>query len=47
MISNVAFPTGAVLLDDGTLEVYLGLNDAVTAVARTSLEDVLGICVFG
>jgi predicted GH43/DUF377 family glycosyl hydrolase len=41
MISNVVFPTGAVLLDDGTLEIYLGLNDTVAAVARAPLEAVL------
>ena len=47
VIPNEAFPTGAVVLDDGTLEVYLGLNDAVTAVARAPLDDVCGACVFG
>ncbi len=41
VIPNVAFPTGAVLLDDGTLEIYLGLNDAVTAVARAPIEEVI------
>jgi predicted GH43/DUF377 family glycosyl hydrolase len=41
VISNVAFPTGAVLLNDGTLEIYLGLNDTVTAVARAPLEAIL------
>ncbi len=41
VIPDVAFPTGAHVLDDGTLEIYLGVNDAVTAVARSSLADVL------
>ena len=41
VIPDVAFPTGAHILPDGTLEVYLGLNDAVTAVARAPLSDVL------
>ena len=41
VIPNVAFPTGAVMLDDGTLEVYLGVNDTVTAVARADLDELL------
>jgi predicted GH43/DUF377 family glycosyl hydrolase len=39
VIADVAFPTGALLLDDGTLEIYLGVNDSVVAVARTPLEN--------
>lgn len=41
VIPDVAFPTGAHILPDGTLEVFLGLNDAVTAVARAPLSDVM------
>lgn len=41
VIPNVAFPTGAHVTDDGTLEVFFGLNDAITAVARASLTKVL------
>lgn len=40
-VAGVVFPTGWVLLDDGTLQIYYGAADTSVGVARADLAEVL------
>ncbi len=45
--TNVIFPTGAILEADGTMKIYYGASDTVTALATARVEDLIEACLAG
>ena len=45
--TNVIFPTGALLEDDGTLKIYYGAADTVVALASARADDLVDLCLKG
>ncbi len=43
--TNVIFPTGAVLEDDGDVKIYYGAADTVIALATANVRDLVGLCL--
>ena len=43
--TNVIFPTGAILEDDGTLKIYYGASDTVIALATADINDLADLCL--
>lgn len=43
--TNVIFPTGAILEDDGTVKIYYGASDTVVALATAKLDDLIALCL--
>jgi len=45
--TNVIFPTGAILEDDGTVKVYYGAADTVIALATADVNELVNLCLAG
>lgn len=45
MVSDIVFPTGAVLTDDGRVDIYYGAADTVCAKASLNLDDLLAALI--
>ena len=45
--TNVIFPTGAILEDDGTVKVYYGAADTVIALATARVDELVELCLKG
>ena len=45
--TNVIFPTGAILEDDGTVKIYYGASDTVIALATAKVDDLVELCLAG
>ncbi len=45
--TNVIFPTGAILEDDGTVKVYYGAADTVIALATANVDELVDLCLAG
>lgn len=45
--TNVIFPTGAILEDDGTVKIYYGASDTVIALATAKADDLIKACLQG
>lgn len=45
--TNVIFPTGAILEDDGTVKIYYGASDTVIALSSAKVDDLLDLCLAG
>ena len=45
--TNVIFPTGAILEDDGTVKIYYGAADTVIALATANVNDLIDCCLKG
>lgn len=45
--TNVIFPTAAILEDDGTVKIYYGASDTVTALATANVDDLINECLKG
>jgi beta-1,4-mannooligosaccharide/beta-1,4-mannosyl-N-acetylglucosamine phosphorylase len=45
--TNVIFPTGAILEDDGTVKIYYGASDTVIALATAKADDLADLCLQG
>ena len=45
--TNVIFPTAAIMEDDGTVRIYYGASDTVTALATAKAEDLIEACLKG
>lgn len=45
--TNVIFPTGAILEDDGTVKIYYGASDTVIALATANVNDLIELCLAG
>ena len=45
--TNVIFPTGAILEDDGTVKVYYGAADTVIALATAKVDELVELCLAG
>jgi len=43
--TNVIFPTAAILEDDGTVKIYYGASDTVTALATAKADDLIDACL--
>ena len=43
--TNVIFPTGAILEDDGTVKIYYGASDTVIALVTAKAEDLIRCCL--
>ncbi len=43
--TNVIFPTGAVLEEDGTVKIYYGASDTVIALASAKVDDLVALCL--
>lgn len=43
--TNVIFPTGAILEDDGTVKIYYGASDTVVALATANVDDLVRLCL--
>ena len=43
--TNVIFPTAAVLEDDGTVKIWYGASDTVTALATAKVDDLIAECL--
>ncbi len=45
--TNVIFPTAAILEQDGTVKIYYGASDTVTALATAKADDLVKACLAG
>ena len=45
--TNVIFPTGAILEDDGTVKIYYGASDTVIALVTAKADDLVDLCLRG
>ena len=45
--TNVIFPTAAILEADGTVKIYYGAADTVTALATAKVDDLIDACLAG
>jgi len=45
--TNVIFPTGAILENDGTVKIYYGAADTVIALATANVNDLIELCLKG
>ena len=45
--TNVIFPTGAILEEDGTVKIYYGASDTVIALATANVNDLIQLCLKG
>ena len=45
--TNVIFPTAAILENDGTVKIYYGASDTVTALATAKVDDLIKACLDG
>lgn len=45
--TNVIFPTGMILEDNGEVKIYYGAADTVTALATAHVDDLLSLCLKG
>lgn len=43
--TNVVFPTGAILEDDGVVKLYYGASDTVIALATAKADDLIAACL--
>ena len=43
--TNVIFPGGMILEDDGEVKIYYGASDAVEWLATANLDDLLGLVI--
>ena len=45
--TNVIFPTGAIMEDDGIVRIYYGAADTVVALATAKADDLIDLCLKG
>ena len=45
MRTNVVFPGGMILEDDGEVKIYYGASDTVECLATASVEELIKLCV--
>lgn len=45
--TNVIFPTGAILEEDGTVKIYYGASDTVIALATANVNELVDLCMAG
>lgn len=45
--TNVIFPTGAILEEDGTVKIYYGASDTVIALATANVNELIQLCLKG
>ena len=43
--TNVIFPGGMILEDDGEVKIYYGASDTVECLATANLDDLLGLVI--